>query len=126
MTQEIDAFLAAYPAEVQTLANKAQEMIAAAVPKAHERLYASYKAVSYLMGETMTEGFAYIAPQKDRINIGFYRGALLPDATGLLEGTGKLLRHVKVRSVGDLEKPALRQLILDSVAELERFLADDK
>lgn len=43
----------------------------------------------------------YIAPFKDSVNLGLYRGALLADEKKLLNGTGKLLRHVKII---DLEK----------------------
>lgn len=125
MTQEIDAFLATYPAEVRTLANRAREIMKGVAPEAREHLYVSYKAISYVTGSKMTEGFGYISPMKDRINIGFYRGAVLPDPDGLLEGTGKLLRHVKVRSPEMLEQTALRQLIVESVAELKRYLGGD-
>jgi hypothetical protein len=38
-------------------------------------------------------------------------GADLPDPEGLLEGGGKLLRHIKVRSLDDLQRPTIRALI---------------
>jgi hypothetical protein len=39
----------------------------------------------------------------------------LPDPAGLLEGTGKSLRHVKVRTMEDLRRPELKNLILAAV-----------
>jgi hypothetical protein len=39
------------------------------------------------------------------------RGTSLPDPAKLLEGTGKNLRHVKLRTKEDLRKPALKRLI---------------
>ncbi|MGB7847961.1 MAG: DUF1801 domain-containing protein [Candidatus Acidiferrum sp.] len=48
---------------------------------------------------------------KNHITFGFLRGTSLPDPAKLLEGTGKNLRHVKLRSVDDLRKPALKKLI---------------
>jgi hypothetical protein len=38
-------------------------------------------------------------------------GVELPDPTGLLEGAGQRMRHVKIRTMADLKKPALRKLI---------------
>lgn len=120
MSPTVEQFLSTYPAEVQELALKAREMVQEIVPDVQEQVQEAYKTISY-GSKTKVDGmFCYIAPLKDRINLGFYRGVVLPDANKLLEGTGKLLRHVKVRSMSELEQPALRQLIVDAVAELER------
>jgi hypothetical protein len=48
---------------------------------------------------------------KNHVTFGFLRGTSLPDPRKLLEGTGKNLRHVKLRSLGDLRNPALKKLI---------------
>jgi hypothetical protein len=52
---------------------------------------------------------------KKHVTFGFLRGALLKDPAGLLEGTGKSLRHVKLRSVEDLKRPELKKLIGEAV-----------
>ena len=49
---------------------------------------------------------------KNHVTFGFLRGTALPDPANLLEGTGKNLRHVKLRSMEDLRRPALKKLIL--------------
>src|SRR3972149_12308997 len=41
----------------------------------------------------------YIMPAADHVNLGFYDGVDLDDPKKLLDGTGKRLRHVKVRNV---------------------------
>ena len=69
----------------------------------------------------MTEHFCYIAPQSKHINLGFMYGAELDDPDGLLEGTGKLLRHIKIRSVDDLRVPAVRGLIEQSSKHLPKL-----
>ena len=56
-------------------------------------------------------------PQKAYVNLGFYRGTSLSDPLGMLEGTGKDLRHVKVRSLEQAEQPAVRELIAAAVAD---------
>jgi hypothetical protein len=52
---------------------------------------------------------------KKHVTFGFLRGALLKDPAGLLEGTGKSLRHVKLRSAADLKRPELKKLIGEAV-----------
>src|SRR6266481_7321461 len=51
---------------------------------------------------------------KEHVMFIFLRGAALPDAGRVLEGTGKSVRHVKVRTVEDLKRPALKKLILEA------------
>src|SRR5688572_2624511 len=41
--------------------------------------------------------FAYVGAFKAHVNVGFFHGARLPDPAGLLQGTGKRMRHVKIR-----------------------------
>jgi len=53
----------------------------------------------------------YFSAGKNHVTFGFLRGTSLPDPGKLLEGTGKSLRHVKLRSVEDLRRPALKKLI---------------
>lgn len=59
----------------------------------------------------MSEHFCYIAAQRRHVNLGFYYGAELPDPEHLLHGPGKLLRHITIRSVKDVESPAVRELL---------------
>ena len=51
---------------------------------------------------------------KEHVTFIFLRGAALPDPEGLLEGTGKSVRHVKVRTVADVKMPALKKLIVEA------------
>ncbi len=58
----------------------------------------------------------YIADQKKYMHLGFYNGAKLTNADGLVEGTGKNLRHIKVRSIGDPPVESLRVHVAESLA----------
>jgi Domain of unknown function (DU1801) len=53
----------------------------------------------------------------DHVNLGFFRGAELDDSNGLLEGTGKGMRHVKIRIPGDIKRRELA-IILKQAAGL--------
>ena len=66
--------------------------------------------------------FAYVAAYKDHVNVGFLFGALLPDPGGLLEGTGKRGRHVKLRPGREVNSTALDQLIDTAYADIRARL----
>jgi hypothetical protein len=54
--------------------------------------------------------FGYVNAFKDHVNVGFFVGTSLPDVAGLLEGTGRFMRHTKVRPGAALDEAALREL----------------
>ena len=64
--------------------------------------------------------FGYVNVFKDHVNVGFFRGAEIADRNGMLEGTGRLMRHVKVRPEQDLDALALRELIETAYADMTR------
>jgi hypothetical protein len=45
------------------------------------------------------------------VNVGFFQGAALPDPRRLLQGTGRFMRHVKLRPETDTNDDALSTLI---------------
>jgi len=55
--------------------------------------------------------FGYVNAFKAHVNVGFFRGAEIADPSGLLEGTGKFMRHVKLRPGRLVDAKALKQLI---------------
>jgi hypothetical protein len=55
--------------------------------------------------------FGYVNAFKKHVNVGFYYGALLEDPAGLLEGSGKRMRHVKLRPGAESDDAALGRLI---------------
>lgn len=67
-------------------------------------------------------GFAYVNTFKAHANVGFLRGSALKDPRGLLEGTGKLGRHVKLRPGATVNSPALEALIRDAYRNIKTCL----
>jgi len=71
--------------------------------------------------------FGYVNVFRAHVNVGFFLGAELGDPAGLLVGTGKRMRHVKVRPPGDVNVPALSALIdaayVDIKSRLEEWAA---
>jgi len=66
--------------------------------------------------------FAYVNAFKAHVNVGFFRGAELVDPARLLEGTGKYMRHVKLRPDGDIDALALIKLIEMAYTDMKRRL----
>ena len=66
--------------------------------------------------------FAYVNVFKAHVNVGFFRGAEIADPERLLEGTGKFMRHVKLRSEHDINVTALTKLIETAYADMKRRL----
>jgi hypothetical protein len=67
--------------------------------------------------------FAYIDAFTAHANVGFFQGAELPDPAGLLEGSGKFMRHVKVRPDVEVDAAALSALIDVAYADVKERLA---
>src|SRR5215813_13395909 len=63
--------------------------------------------------------FGYVNAFKGHVNVGFFRGAEIADSDGLLEGTGKLMRHVKLRPERDINATALRKLIETAYTDMK-------
>ena len=57
-----------------------------------------------------------VTPQRTHVTLGIAYGAGLPDPSGLMEGTGRVHRHVKLRQLQDLDRPELRQLMAAAIA----------
>ena len=57
-----------------------------------------------------------LIPHTAHVNVQLADGALLDDPSGIVEGTGKRIRHVKCRSLDDVARPALRALLEEQAA----------
>lgn len=54
---------------------------------------------------------AYLSARPDYVTLGVCHGAHLDDPDRILEGTGKDMRHVKIRHADDLERPTVARLL---------------
>ena len=66
--------------------------------------------------------FAYVNVFKAHVNVGFFRGAEIADPEGLLEGTGKFMRHVKLRPERNVDATALMKLIETAYTDMKQRL----
>ena len=63
--------------------------------------------------------FAYVNVFTSHVNVGFFHGAALPDPARLLQGTGRFMRHVKLRPGAPGNPAALRRLIDDAYSDIK-------
>jgi hypothetical protein len=69
--------------------------------------------------------FAYVNAFTAHVNVGFFRGAQLADPDRLLEGTGKFMRHVKLRPGHHVDAVALTELVERAYIDMRRRLKVD-
>ena len=69
--------------------------------------------------------FGYVNAFTAHVNVGFFRGAEIADPDGLLEGTGKFMRHVKLRPECDVDSTALTKLIETAYIDMTGRLKEE-
>jgi hypothetical protein len=67
--------------------------------------------------------FAYVNVFTAHVNVGFFQGASLDDPHGLLTGTGRFMRHVKIGPGRRVDEAALRNLIRAAYADMKDRVA---
>lgn len=110
-------------AELRAIAERLRALIDELDPACVEVPRPGESAASYGVGpKKMSEAYAYIMPQSSYVNLGFFYGTALPDPEGLLEGSGRTMRHVKIRSLEAAGQPAIRDLLRAALQERREAL----
>jgi hypothetical protein len=118
-----DDILAAAKPELRSVCKALRSLIASSDNGFVEVVWPKQKIASFGVGpKKMTEHYAYIAVQPSHVNLGFYHGMSLPDPAGLLEGTGKELRHLKLRHVSEAKGPSVVALLRAAISDRKRHL----
>ena len=104
--------------ELKPICIALRQLIRTLDPGSCELVWPKLKIASFGVGpKKMTQHYAYIAVHGAHVNLGFYHGATLPDPDHLLEGTGKDLRHLKIREMGTVKNKAIKSLLVAAIAE---------
>lgn len=109
---QFQSFIQECEPEVQDLARSAQALILELRPDA--RLEVETAWGGYLLFKQPVEGantVCFLSAHKKHVSLGFSQGTELKDPADLLQGKGKLQRHVKLKKPADLERAELRALI---------------
>lgn len=119
MSSDFEAMLSSASPEVAHLGRQAKALIEEVMPHVVEVVWLNQRISGYGVGpKKMSEQFCYIALFKNRINLGFYYGADLPDPQNLLDGSGIKLRHIKISRQEQLENSALKELVVAAAKHL--------
>ncbi|HXA79030.1 MAG TPA: DUF1801 domain-containing protein [Candidatus Acidoferrales bacterium] len=106
----VDAYVRAKNSKLQAVAKGLRALVKAAAPQLKEGVNPWGLPMFDSSGP-----FGYFMIGKSHVTFGLYAGTSLDDPEQLLEGTGKSLRHVKLRSVEDLKRSGLRKLVKSAV-----------
>src|SRR5699024_5844027 len=84
--------------QVQELALHIRKRILDIAPDAEEKVYKGWESLRYGFRQSTKDQFAAIELLKERVNLEFPYGVDLTDSAGILEGTGKRFRHIKIHN----------------------------
>ena len=114
--KDIESFLARYPPEVSDLTLAARDFLAKALPGAEETLDESAKLLGYGYGPGYKGLLCTLLLSKNGLKLGISHGSELPDPKQLMQGSGKVHRHVQLRTKNDLKQPGLKPLLKAALA----------
>jgi hypothetical protein len=124
--KDVEELLMLYPSEVQDLALAARELIHELVPGASELVDASARVIGYGYGPGYKDTICTLILSQRGVKIGVARGTELPDPNGLLQGSGKVHRHVPILELADLRQPGLKSLLEAGVTAWKQRSAINK
>lgn len=106
--------------KIRALAKKMRGLVLDVLPDANEKTYWGWSNTWYGLSEKTRDAVFTISPLKAYLQLYFIRGTELSDPDGMLQGTGKKLRHVNIRVAADLKRPALVRLMKRAVAHARK------
>jgi hypothetical protein len=110
----IAAWMREHPGELGSIAQRWFEVMRACGDDVREVLHDGHPTAC--AGDA---AFAYVNAFTAHVNVGFFRGAEIADPSGLLVGTGKFMRHVKLAPGRDIDTPALMNLIARAYTDMK-------
>lgn len=115
--------LADRPKHVSELMIQLRRLVAKMAGKSSEMVYKTY-AVSnvFTYSGKLGHAFIHIAAYSEHVNLGFNQGARLDDPDEMLEGSGKLIRHIRIDSIAAAQKT---KKLIKAAIKLGREMAED-
>ena len=109
----IDTWFDAKPGELGTIARTWFAAMRRCGDDVRELLHDGYPTVC-----VEDAPFAYVGVFRDHVNVGFFHGTALPDAAGLLQDTGRYMRHVKIDPDRAVDASSLEALIASAYRDI--------
>jgi len=115
MVNQLDAFLSSYSREAREIALCLRTLVLNVFPSAVERIDPQSGTIFYYCRKVSQESVFAIAPHMKHVNLLLGQGAQIPDPARLLSGSGKRVRHVKIKSEEETQNPVLRLLLEEAL-----------
>ncbi|MBX2817938.1 MAG: DUF1801 domain-containing protein [Saprospiraceae bacterium] len=117
MPRELFGFLLDYPEDVRDLFESVRKVILDKAPNGYELIWDNYNAlaVAYSSTDKLRDAYCHIAAYGSYVNLGFNQGVHLRDPHHLLQGDGKLIRHIKISSLEDLRQQGVSKLVYEAI-----------
>jgi hypothetical protein len=113
---DVARLLAEHPPELQAIEQALRATIRRELPDAVEQVDFGNKLIAFGRSMKMRGLLFAIIAHRTHVNLQLADGAVLDDPDGLVEGTGKRIRHVKIRTLADASAPAVVGLIRAQLA----------
>src|ERR1044071_1454864 len=110
----VEAWLTGGPAELRSIARRWFARMRRCGPDVRELIHDGCPVAC-----VADAPFCYVNSFKSHVNVGFFNGAALEDPAGLLEGSGKRMRHVKLIPHREHDESALEGLIDAAYADIK-------
>ena len=102
--------------EVIELFKDLRQYILELYPDCNELLYHAHALTAvFSISEKLSDAFCMLPIYTNHFNLGFNKGTLLKDPNQLLTGTGKLIRHIDVKTSNDYRNPKVTALIQEAI-----------
>jgi len=95
----VDAYIAALPPELLTVADAARRVIDRHLPEATSAI--KWAIPTWSVGK---QPVCYLRAATKHITFGFWQGAAIEDTSGRLETSGEVMAHTKLRALGDVDE----------------------
>ncbi|HWC17670.1 MAG TPA: DUF1801 domain-containing protein, partial [Terriglobales bacterium] len=110
----IDAWMKSHGGELGAIAHRWFEVMRKCGDEVRELLHDGHPVAC--LGDAP---FGYVDVFTSHVNVGFFHGAALPDPARLLQGTGRFMRHVKLRPETATNAAALNSLIAAAYSDIK-------
>ena len=111
MELKIQRFLLQLPAGKQQCASLVRDLVLDAMPEIKETI--KWKQLTFVSGKTNI-AFIYTYAGADYINLGFFKATALSDPKKLFKGTGKGMRHIKIKTAKDIPAVQIKKWVREA------------
>ena len=108
-------FLSNYDEKVTTLALTLRDFLLKTLPNVQEQLDTTARIIGYGYGPKYADTICAMILSKAGLKLGFYKGTELPDPDKILTGSGKVHKHVVIKTGKDIKSPAFKKLLSEAL-----------